>query len=62
MVPTAHFRWLIYTLENGMHPSGLMYVEGMGLGRVLQQWWDEDGEPSPSNYGEWRDIPMIQEE
>ena len=62
MSPTCYFRWQIYHLGKEAHPSGVMYAEGLGLARVLQQWWHLNDEPPPSSHGEWRDIPMTQEE
>ena len=73
MTPTARFRWLTpkdvtfsARLSNLVrHPSFILNPNGDGIRiRVLQQWWKRDGTgpDGTPGLGEWRDVPIVEEE
>ena len=58
MQPTMNLRIVIRKIK--LPPNFNVYT-GHPTEKVLQQWWHESGEPPPSSYGEWRDVPIESE-
>ena len=65
MTPTAKFRWREFAHTEATlceHPSAIPL--NLFRVRVLQQWWKRDGTgpDGTPGLGEWRDVPIVEEE
>lgn len=65
MIPTNKLRFLLkaYTYETTDRITGCT-VTALNHHRILQQWWQEDTNDVVwvNKLGEWRDVPMEDEE
>ena len=64
MTPTNRLRFVERTITKQTPVPGTAYVLSEGLEvRILQQWWEpEYQEYNAGKTGEWRDVPLEEEE